>query len=176
MYYTGIGARRGVPGEIRKQMVWLGEALAGRGYTLRSGAAYGSDSLFEEGCDNVKGHKEIYLPWKEFNDHQSELCTPPKRAFEIASEHHPSWNQLSYVEKRFHARNVEQVLGELLYEPSDFVVCWTQDGCESDETRSKETGGTGQAISVASARGIPVFNLKNEDAMDRLVEFLKEIE
>jgi len=176
MIYTGIGNRRFVPGQVIRSMIWLAEVMSDRGYTLRSGAAYGSDAAFEEGCDNVKGQKEIYLPWKGFNDHQSELYEPPKRAFDLAKEHHPYWNRLSQTEKCFHARNTQQVLGELVYEPSDFVLCWTPDGCESDETRTKETGGTGQAISVASTRGIPVFNLKNDDAMDRLVEFLKEIE
>ena len=54
-----------------------------------------------------------------------------------------------------------------------YVICWTPDGCESHLTRSIKTGGTGTAIAIASTNGIPVFNLKNADAIDRLHQFLK---
>jgi hypothetical protein len=170
--YTGIGARV-TPMHINKIFISIGEILANKGYILRSGAA---DAAFEEGCDKVSGQKEIFLPWKGFNNHSSELYQPSPRAFDIAKEHHPMWNALTTISQKFMARNTEQVLGELLYEPTDLVICWTQDGCESDVTRSKATGGTGQAISVASLRDIPVFNLKNEGSLDRLVEFLDGIE
>jgi hypothetical protein len=57
-----------------------------------------------------------------------------------------------------------QVLGEDLMHPSEFVVCWTPDGCERHEDRGLVTGGTGTAISVASQMGIPVFNVYNPDS------------
>jgi len=175
MIYTGIGARK-IPAHIRNRMLQLGRVLAENGYTLRSGAADGADAAFEEGCDMVGGQKEIFLPWQGFNNHSSELYEPPKQAYTLAEEYHPWFDKLGPAEENFHARNVQQVLGELLYEPSDFVVCWTQDGCESDATRSRVTGGTGQAISVASLRDIPVFNLKNKGSLERLVEFVEEME
>lgn len=58
------------------------------------------------------------------------------------------------------------VLGELCYEPCQVAICWTLDGAE--KTTTKETGGTGQAIHVATGYNIPVFNLKNENDEDLL--------
>ena len=175
MIYTGIGARK-LPELMYRRMVWLGEVMANKGYTLRSGAADGADSAFEEGCDNVGGQKEIFLPWKQFNKHPSELYEPPKQALNIAKLHHPNWNALTSVSKKFMARNSQQVLGELLYEPTDLVICWTPDGVETGGNTKKTTGGTGMAIRIASYFDIPIFNLKNEGSMERLVEFLKEVE
>ena len=174
MIYTGIGSRK-IPDEIHREMFLIGRMLANKGYTLRSGAAHGADAAFEEGCDDADGKKEIFLPWKGFNNHPSELYDPQPRAFDIAKEHHPAWNALTPVSKKFMARNTQQVLGELLYEPTDLVICYTPDGCESNNKRTVETGGTGQAISVASNLGIPIINLKYENSVDRLVEFLEEM-
>jgi len=46
--YTGIGSRA-CPPEILGVMFMLGEALAEQGWILRSGAAPGADSAFEQG-------------------------------------------------------------------------------------------------------------------------------
>jgi hypothetical protein len=64
-------------------------------------------------------------------------------------------------------------LGKDLNTPSVFVVCWTEDGCFHDNERTKETGGTGQAISVASDNDIPIFNLKLKPHRKRVKEWLK---
>ncbi|MBB6125422.1 DUF736 family protein [Sphingobium subterraneum] len=49
-------------------------------------------------------------------------------------------------------RNVFQVLGPVLDAPADFVLCWTADG--------EASGGTGQAIRIAAAHGVPVYNFQ----------------
>jgi predicted Rossmann fold nucleotide-binding protein DprA/Smf involved in DNA uptake len=61
MIYAGIGSRR-TPVTILKQFTKLGMLLGKAGYTLRSGHAPGADISFENGCDQVKGKKEIYIP------------------------------------------------------------------------------------------------------------------
>ena len=67
----------------------------------------------------------------------------------------------------------QQILGLELDCPTEFVVCWTPDGCESHLKRTSKTGGTGLAISLASKLGIPIYNLYNEDSKECL-EFLIE--
>ena len=69
------------------------------------------------------------------------------------------------------ARNAQQVLGADLKEKSQFVLCWTQDGCETHADRTYRTGGTGQAISVASTYGVPVINMYNEHWVKLLSKF-----
>jgi len=176
MIYTGIGSRE-TPPQVINQMIWLGEVLANKHYILRSGGAGGADSAFEEGCDNVSGQKEIYLPVKKFNKHLSERFEIPKRAYDLARIYHPKYFGLHPFAKKCMARNVQQIMGEnvqpVLDDLSDMVICWTKDGAETAEDTSIDTGGTGQAIRVAYDYAIPVFNLKNDDALDRLTKHLK---
>ena len=67
--YTGIGSRK-LPNDIEGLMFDIGEAMAKRGYTLRSGAADGADNAFEEGCINADGVGSIFLPWEGFKDRE----------------------------------------------------------------------------------------------------------
>lgn len=152
--YTGIGSRRTPVEEIRRMKI-VAERLALRGYTLRSGAAEGADVAFESGAG---AKKEIFLPWAGFNGKASTFQEPTREAIEVA--------------RKLQARNSHQILGADLRTPADFVVCWTPDGCESESARTRDTGGTGQAIALASRWGIPVFNLARKDALYRLKQLL----
>lgn len=170
--YAGIGARK-TPAEVLALMERVARRLAARGYTLRSGGAEGADSAFEAGADA----KEIYLPWRGFRNNASELfdLKNGSQAAAIASKHHPAWANLSQGEKKLHTRNVFQVLGQGLNQPADFVLCWTPDGAESAAQRSRNTGGTGMAIAIATEFNVPVFNMANPGSLDRLSQFLCEI-
>lgn len=163
MYYAGIGSRN-IPKGIPLLMMKLAGRLEDLGFTLRSGGADGSDSAFEVGVTR----KEIYLPWKGFNNNDSKYHKPTKDAYELSLQYHPAWHSLKDSVKSLMARNAHQVLGYDLKTPSDFVVCWTPDGAETAGQRSSKTGGTGQAIEIAYFNKIPVFNLHNSDAMERL--------
>lgn len=166
-FYAGIGSRS-TPPEIMTMMQQVASRLGKRGYTLRSGGAAGADTAFESGVP-AGAPKEIYLPSEGFNGNKSSLF--PERlsnwdyALELAERFHPAWDRLSPFAKRLQARNCYQVLGADLCTPVQFVVCYTPDGCSSHESRSRETGGTGQAISIASFYNIPVFNLLYGDVM-----------
>lgn len=88
----------------------------------------------------------------------------------IAKLLHGGWDYMSEFAQGLHTRNVFQVLGVRLTRPSEFLLCWTPDGAEN--TTGKHTGGTGTAIRIANRFGVPVFNLKNEDCIERLKSFL----
>jgi len=171
--YTGIGSRE-TPDEVLDQMSLLGFQLGMSDWTLRSGAAPGADSAFEEGAwlaHNEGGPKpEIYLPWHGFGSRGNgdvKLTQPSEDAFGIAAQFHLGWKYLKRGAKLLHSRNVHQVYGEDVLNPvlSKFVVCWTKNG--------KGQGGTGQAIRIASANNIPVFDLYF--GFEILGEYLEEI-
>lgn len=157
--YAGIGSRK-TPSDVLDQMWQLAHELKTEGWLLRSGGAEGADENFELGAQNCK---EVF---------RADGIIPDK-AFEIAEELHPAWHVCSPYAKRLLARNMQQVLGQNLDSPVDFVVCWTSDGCESHETRTRKTGGTGQAISLASLLDIPVFNLANEERLNRVRKYIE---
>lgn len=150
LIYTGIGSRE-TPERILNIMKSLALSLAEDGFILRSGGADGADSAFEAGCDMRNGKKEIYLPWKGFNNRDSQLHTVTSDALRMASLTHPYWDKLSKGGKLLHARNCYQVLGSDLNTKSAFVVGYTAGG--------KGKGGTGQAFRVARANGIPYYDL-----------------
>lgn len=158
IYYAGIGSRK-TPPDILDEMIAFGQFAAAHMAVLRSGAADGADSAFETGAMLWGGHTEIFLPWKEFNQHPSTMFPPSADAFKLAADIHPAWNRLSKPAKLLVARNMHQVLGYSLRSPVKFVICYTPDGCESHETYSHRTGGTGTAIKLASLNNIPIFNL-----------------
>lgn len=151
--FAGVGSRK-APLDILEQMTKIGAYLAKNGWTLRSGAADGSDAAFERGCDEALGNKEIYLPYKNFNHHPSPLYKPSKQAFEIAKTIHPWWGQLTYGGMCLHARNCHQVLGINLDDPVEMVICWT-------DPKAKY-GGTKTAIKLAAKYNIPTYNLAVE--------------
>lgn len=171
LLYAGIGSRE-TPPDVLIYMRKVAKRLAELDFVLRSGAADGADAAFEAGCDDQGGAKEIWLPWAGFNGHADTGFYPGPQHFALASTLHPAWAKLGQGPRNLHARNVGQVVGSTLAEPVSFVLCWTADGCESEATRSRHTGGTGTAISLASQKGIPVLNLRNPEAQKRLAKLV----
>lgn len=148
--YAGVGSRT-TPPDVLAEMTRVASRLASMGYTLRSGGAQGADLAFEAGAGPMK---EIFPG----------SARAGAREHAIAREVHPSpfaldrsrnpgfvWNLM--------ARNTNQVFGRNLDSPVDFVLCWTPDGAEHHGERTRATGGTGQAIEMASRKGIPVINM-----------------
>ena len=158
-YYTGIGSRS-TPEDILQIMTQLATKLANDGWTLRSGGANGADTAFELGAT----HKEIYLPWKGFNNSPSDLYSPTPEAFTLAKYFHPAWDKLSPAVRKLMARNMHQVAGLDLLTPSSFLVCYTPNGAL--------TGGTAQAIKYAMSLDIEVINIGNEKDLTRTTTYL----
>ncbi len=150
--YAGIGSRA-TPTPVLAVFAKIARRLEKRGYTLRSGGATGADTAFEMGVLKAE-NKEIYLPWRGFNNSASKLWNISTRAFEMAADFHPNWRALKPAGRKFMARNCYQVLGTGLTAPVDFIICWTPNG--------KVAGGTGQALRIAAEYKIPVINFGAE--------------
>lgn len=182
-YYTGVGARE-TPKDICKLMEDIAFKLASKDYILRSGAAQGADTAFEEGAkayaeqvDERVVLGQIYIPWDGFvkgvdwftADWYKVLdrMQKKKEAEQIASEIHPAWEKCSRGAKLLHTRNVFQVLGTSLNSPSQFLICWAK-----LDKYGNIKGGTATAWNLAQKYGVPCFNLFNEDDKKRLMNFV----
>ena len=154
-FYAGIGSRE-TPIEIKSDIERIVRYLDFKEYVLRSGGAPGADSFFEE----FTTKKEIFLPWRNFNENPSDLFTPTIDSYKMAEKYHPTWFRLSQGAKKLMARNCHQVLGLDLNTPVDFIVCWTSDG--------KSSGGTGQAMRIAESLNIPIYNLYFKDTLHKI--------
>lgn len=170
MYYTGIGSRE-TPEDIQIMMNKLGIIYQRGGYILRSGGAPGADLAFEK-LVSIEA-KNIFLPWKGFNGNTSQFYDISKEAFDLAETFLPHWEYLKESVRNLMARNVYQVLGKNLNNPSRFLVCWTGDGVNITDQITKKTGGTGMAIRVANANNVPVYNLGNSDTLGSFREQYK---
>lgn len=162
--------------------------MAEHNWVLRSGGANGADTAFETGAGEKK---EIYLPFRRFNNNISPLFIPSilldERAEILAKKVwnnrftsnmvYVSWASLKDSTKKFMIRNMYQLCGRDLTTMSRVVICWTADG--------KSSGGTGQAIHgvemmrrhqegklLKEKRPVPqVVNLYNTSS----IEFIRDI-
>ena len=176
--YTGIGSRK-TPDNINKIMTELSVILDHDGWDLRSGGASGADSAFQKGTNR---YDNIFLPWKGFNGKSGTLVTDGhiiSEAMYIIHRNsiHEEWDRMinspsCMAAVKLHTRNVFQILGEDLKTPSKMVVCWTPDGATGFSDSNKITGGTRTGIRLAEVYNIPVFNLKREDHLDRILDFI----
>jgi hypothetical protein len=163
--YAGVGSRS-TPDDVLAEMKELAGRFARAGWVMRTGASPGADQAFYRGASSAGGAIELYLPWPSFaaqvraadsGNHTFVLPEPRQAAFELGEHHHPRWSSLSARLQRLRARDVHAVLGSDLDSPVALIVCWTPDG--GTNGRSTRSGGTGQALRVAAAHGIPVANL-----------------
>lgn len=146
------------PQPILERFIRLGKYLQNKGFVLRSGAA---DGAFEQEVS----YKHIFLPWPSYNNHTSNFYNIDERCYQIASEIHPYWSGLKDSVRKLHARNVFQCLGPNLDTPSQFLVCWTENG----ETK----GGTATAIRLAEKFNIPIFNFGRAGDDKKLWQLIK---
>jgi hypothetical protein len=193
-YFAGIGSRR-IEEKEKQKLKEISKQLTLKGYIFRSGGALGSDYACEEGYNEAevilkkKGtfksfkKKEIYLPWKGYNFSTSNFILDYmpmqiiSKANEIASKFHPSFFGLTKGTKKMMARNTFQILGKNLEEKekTNFVICYTPDGCENSKERTPKTGGTGQAISIASFYDIPILNISKPNSLEFLQKWTNNV-
>lgn len=154
--YAGVGSRS-TPLPVVREMENVAMRLGMMGWALRSGAAKpkmhlvggklarvdpntdSADLAFERGADMLKARKTI------------RTATITQSAMDHAAQYHPNWSACDDHARALHARNSLIMMGDWLDDPVRFVVCWTPGGMVK--------GGTGQALRIASALNIPVFNL-----------------
>lgn len=93
-YYTGVGSRS-TPQDIMELVTQVATKLEALGYSLRSGAADGADTGFENGVTNPL-NKQIFIAWEGFSSRYSSekgvynvRGQVVLRAEEIASSIHP---------------------------------------------------------------------------------------
>jgi hypothetical protein len=153
-FYTGIGSRS-TPGNEQAVLTNIASFLEYAGFVLRSGGAEGADKAFEAG---VSQSKNVLILRPKHSTPEAE---------EIASQIHPMWSACNKYARQLHGRNVQLVLGENLDSPSEFVVAWTFDG--------KDKGGTRTGLVLAKQRGIPAFNLANDEDRIQFGVFLSSL-
>lgn len=169
--YAATG-NRDTPPDILTIMQSIAKDLSEKGYTQRNDGSDVPGDTLEIDAMRV----EYYLPWKKFNKKKSRLTELHPNSFEIAKKYHPAFDKMTDTIKALIARNSHLILGENLKDPALFLFVWTPDGAETAKACSIKTGIANQAIKIADNMGIPVFNLKNTGAYDKLTKFISTLE
>jgi len=159
MTYAGIGSRQ-TPQEVLNQMTQVAKELTSKGYTLNTGVTFrggeeGADAAFSKGTNK----KNLFSPEKQ--------GSRPKEQ-NIARELHPNPGALSPGALKLMARNTNQIFGDNLNTPVDFVLFYAQ---ETSGIRPK--GGTGQAVEMARRKGIPAINMADSNWREQLNDALQ---
>lgn len=183
---TVVGSRD-TPKEALILMVLLGRLFSELGYKQRSGDAYGADRAFYYGAlldPNFKlGSFEAWLPKSPtrqryvddvtFLDFQNLMEETRDQCRDLVIRARGSIIGLNNNTLALHSRNVVQVLGPSLKDPSDLTVLYalpvrTKDG--SDRVR----GGTNTAYQIALDNNIEIWNLATPEGLTNVNALLEE--
>ena len=155
MTYAGIGSRQ-TPENVLSEMTEVAEYLESLGYTLNTGVTFrgkeeGADAAFSRGTTN----KNLFSPENQGSREKEQT---------IAKEIHPAPSRLKQGGLKLMARNTNQIFGNNLDTPVDFVLFWAEE--TKDPLRPK--GGTGQAVEMARRKGIPTINMSDPNWREKL--------
>lgn len=158
-----------VPYKLLEDIGALFKFLNSKDYILRS---YGDtrDKLLSEAEVNSKNIK-YYLPFKKYNPSvDAEITYPIKLAYDYSSNYAYKYENLPMAVKSFLAQSVHMLTGKECNKKANFVIIYTDCGKETDfKIDYNVTGPTiSNLLKYATLLNIPVFNLKNEDALERI--------
>ena len=158
-----------IPPEAIEKMVQIAKRLESMDFTVRVGGMQGVEDAIEKAIEK----KEVHLPFKGFDQKESKFTFVSDRATSVAKMFFPNWDAMKKGVQLFLAKNARVLMGQRVDSPALFFICWTQDGVESFKDSTNRTGFTGHSIAIASALGIPIFNLGNPTAEQRLNMYLE---
>lgn len=171
--WAGIGSRE-TPKVVQDKMTKIAQYLGEKDYWCRTGAARGADQAFGVGRAD---RTILYLPWngyeKDWVHSRIALKTqigclyPSDRAIDLASQHHPKWDDCSLGARKLHGRNSHIILGRDLESPCEFVIYWAR-----TDGNGNPLGGTGEGIRIARAFKVPTYNLNNNMETKALATFI----
>lgn len=164
-----VASNEDVPQETLDQFKRLAHELESKDFIARNLGASTVDDIVRQ--ETNKG--ETILPWRNFRELDSKLYYSTPQAHDIAKQFHQAYDKMKDTVKGFLARNVRGVLGKDLKSPIMFLICYSSDGAERAADVSSSTGLISHIINIADAMLIPVFNLSNKDAEQRLKDYLR---
>lgn len=158
------------PEQLKPLIAEVANMLRHHGFIIRASSMDGFDRMVLDTVPDA----EIHSPWKNFNQTQNEASNfNSEECKEFAKRYLPEWSNIKDSIQAFYSKNVRLVLGKYLKQPCQIVIIWSEDGCEGPTTRTPQSGQAGHISAIAKAMNIPVINLYNPNAVNRLRQFLE---
>ena len=164
-----------VPYDLLDKVPTLAKLLVTKGYTLNAPADT-KDKLLNEAIENTTEVK-YYLPFKKANLNVTPtVAYPYKDAYDISANYAFKYENLKPGLKSYLAAGIHLLTGVLCEAPVDFILLYTECGKEDDNRIDYKAVGSNIStlLKYATILNIPVFNLGNADAIERLTKHLGE--
>lgn len=173
------GDERKISDDLVLKFTKVAKYLSEHGFTFRHYGAH--DSKLQNSILGIENIKSLsYLPWSKFN---SKITKPAmkfnsKECYEVACAYHAKFNQIPAGIRSKLASQVAAMFTDKFNDPIDLILIYTENGDEviTKETNFKDLGNTSFFIRVANNNNILVYNLKKDDSISRVVEYVKNKE
>lgn len=160
------------PPEVVERAKQIAEILNNHEYTVRHDGLSPIAKTFE-GIFSTR--KELYLPWKNFNEQNSSFSYSTTQSMDIVKKFFPAFDKIKDSAKAFLSRGVRMILGQNLKSNTSLVIVWTEDGVEDSLHKTAQTGFSGFPMGIAFSMYIPVINLQNANCVERVKKIVEPI-
>ena len=171
IYYIGVGASY-APSNVVSTMYKLGCRFAELGYGLRTLDNSEIDRAIRKGCQDSCGKVTVYVPWQKNNNDNVLYVKPTQESYSHCDRMNPAFEKMHMQTKAIKARIANLLFGNDTEIAAKFIVCWSKDAAENISSITKETGEISDVLEMKPTYSMPVFNLQNSDAMQRLGELI----
>ncbi len=169
---AAVTGNKNAPSEIISKIKELTTLMSNAGLTIRTSC----DGEIELAADEVGPQKlERILPWRDFAEKESKLVWNSERAHAIAKQFHPTYDTMKKGIQHILAAHARLILGDKMNSPARLLLTWSEDGIDHVRHKTARTGLVGHTIAIASAAGVPIFNLGNPNAEQALREFIQRL-
>lgn len=179
-FYIAYYSRGSELGEdVKDKFVKIAKHFISKGYKYRHNNN-ADDPIANEILRISEEQYESYLPWGGYNKN---IKNPTmKRATEIgyrtAAAYHSKYSTLPASVRAILASNANAVFGVECNNPVDFILVYNENGDEcipkvKEKIDWKALGNLSFIFRLISDVEIPVFNIKNNESVKRLIEIMK---
>jgi hypothetical protein len=162
--------------KYKAKLINISKALVSRDYVYRHTGS-SDDKIANDvlAIENIK--IESYLPFKKFNSNIEKpiIYRPFEIAYRIAYSNYKNFLKKTPAIRSFISRDVHSILGKDCKQPSSLLLLYTKCGSETLKGLKDFSTLEGNAyfmLKLSEKCNIPVFNIKNDDVVKRLSEFL----
>lgn len=165
------------PQEVKDKLVEFATMLMSRGFTVRFPV---EDFETLDKLDKIGGiRSEGHLVYSTFKDRDSGEERKNKHSNNNATTDNIAkvavgfgWDKMKPFFQAKQSRNARMLVSTSLKSNAKCLVTWSPDGATHATEISDKTGYVGTIIKMASATGVPVFNLNNEDSRNYLNRYI----
>lgn len=165
-------SNKDAPPQVIDQLIDAVKLAESKACTVRVTGLDGPDDAMEKAASKP----EVHLPWKDFNQKNSNFSFVTDQALEMTRKFHSGFDGLSPAVQKIVSSSVRCILGKAIASPALFLVCYSEDGAESYREKTTKTGNLSLPLRVASELGIPVFNFGKRDGFDRFTAYMNSVE